>query len=61
MRLGDLKPKGSDMTFKEFVELCIHHNVGCRKCPGCHECYAVFDTYSPIKLEDFLEIEVEVD
>lgn len=60
MRLGELKPKGSDKTFHEWVRLCIN-NMGCRKCPGFRECCDVFDTYSPFKLEKLLEIEVEVD
>lgn len=61
MRLGDLKPKGSDMTFKQWVELCIHNNVDCDKCPSYNECCDAFDTYSPLKLVGLLEIEVEVD
>lgn len=59
MRLGELKPKDNDNTFHEWVRLCIN-NMGCRKCPGYHECCDVFDKHNPIRLEDFLGIEVEV-
>lgn len=57
MRIGDLKPKGSDKTFDEWVDICDSSNRICGKCECRDECAELFAGYAN-DIEDFLELEV---
>lgn len=63
MKLGDLKPKGSDKTFAEWVDICI--GTTCRACAHNTECKSIknrfpFDCIYFEEIEHFINIEVEV-
>ena len=63
MRLGELKPKGSDMTFDEWVGIC--KGEMCLDCIHKEECKSITDgaferdVYFE-DIEPFLNVEVEI-
>ena len=51
MNVGDLKPKGSDMTLYEISKFCENH-----MCPSCE----LLDVCKSFIDKDLLDVEVEV-
>ncbi|MGN0163525.1 MAG: hypothetical protein ACI4EA_08120 [Candidatus Ornithomonoglobus sp.] len=57
MRIGDLKPKGSDKTLNEIFKIC--NQSGCKNCE-CHDECKIIGLGDIVTAEDMLEIEMEV-
>lgn len=45
MRLGEFKPKGSDKTFDEWLDICNGSDYTCGKCKYEDECSKIFAEY----------------
>lgn len=58
MRLGDLKPKGSDMTFDEWVDMCRNHGE-CADCPNRKACETHFASIIIYNVADLFDCEIE--
>ena len=58
MRLGELKPKGSDMTFDEFADKCRSQGV-CADCSVRNLCEAYFASIIISEVEGLFECEIE--
>lgn len=58
MRIGDLKPQGSDRTIAEWRDMCDKHKGNCDECEQPYDCLRLFGGENPFHVSEDVEVEI---